>query len=237
MAQSINLTKQTINLSKQQVINLSKQAEGLSDVMVALGWQENQAGYTEVEHVVEPGFIGKLFGAQPRVVKQRIYNEKKFEYDLDAWVVFMEKNIPVSGAVLYYGNKDMYSNGVNFAHHCGDDLVGGGKGDNEQIMLKLNDIPSKYDGALIAVTIYQARQRNQQFSDIKNMFVRVVDKKDNFEICRYEDSIAQEYKDCYTFIVGRLYKENGEWQFATDGYGTQDGSISDAINSYTRQAR
>lgn len=232
MTESINLSKQTINLSKSEVINLSKQAEGLSDVMIALGWQENRDKYTEVERVIEPGFIGKLFGAQPKVVKQRVYQEKKYEYDLDAWVVFMDNGKPVSGAILYYGNKDMYNKGSNFAHHCGDDLVGGGKGDNEQIILKLNDIPSKYDGALVAVTIYQAKQRGQQFSNIKNMFVRVVDKKDNFEICRYEDSIAQEYKDCYTFIVGRLYKENGEWQFAADGYGTQDGSIGDAVHNY-----
>ena len=232
MTQSINLSKQTINLSKSQVINLSKQAEGLNDVMIALGWQENQGGYTDVERLINPGLIGKFFGVQPKVVTQRIYN-KQYEYDLDAWVVFMENNKPVSGAILYYGNKDMYNNGNAFAHHCGDDLVGGGKGDNEQIHLNLDKIPNKYDGVLIAVTIYKGRERNQQFKDIKDMFVRVVDRKDNFEICRYEDSIAQEYDDCTTFIVGRLYKECGEWQFIADGYGTRDASITDAIKNYS----
>ena len=232
MATSINLSKQTINLTKSEVINLSKQSEGLSDVMIALGWQENQAKFTDVQRVIEPGFLGKLFGMQARVETHRVYENKKYEYDLDAWVVFMDNNKPVSGAVLYYGNKDMYSNGVQFAHHCGDDLVGGGKGDNEQIVLKLDNIPAKYNGVLIGVTIYKGYSRAQTFKDIKDMFVRVVDKKDNFEICRYEDSISQDYDDCVTFIVGRLYREYGEWQFKAEGYGTRDGSINEAVHNY-----
>ena len=46
----------SINLSKGQKINLSKERAGLSRVMVGLGWQEVQQN---------TGFLGALFGSKP----------------------------------------------------------------------------------------------------------------------------------------------------------------------------
>lgn len=231
---SINLSKQTVNLSKKQVINLSKASEGLKGVMVGLGWDEAEAGYREVTEIVNPGFLGKLFGAQPKEVTKRIYKSKEYDYDLDAWIAFMQdgKIVNAGTDVLYFGNKDIYRNGVNLAHHHGDNLTGAGDGDDEQIDINLDKLPEEYNGVVIGVTIYSARERHQEFGDIKNFFVRVVDTKDNFEICRYSDSVAHEYKDCYTFIVGKIYKDKGEWQFKSEGYGTRDENIMSAVRNY-----
>jgi len=231
---TVNLSKQTINLSKKEVVNLSKQAEGLKKVMVGLGWDEAEDGYQEIRTVKEPGFIGKLFGAKPVEEVKRVKVSKTYDFDLDAWVGFLKdgKIDPSEEGKVFYGRRDAYNKGITWVHHHGDNLTGEGEGDDEQITIDLSNIPDKYNGIAVMVTIYQAKQRKQAFGDIKNFFVRVVDERDDFEICRYADSVAQEYKDCYTFVVGKLYKDKGEWQFKSEGYGTKDGSISDAVQHY-----
>lgn len=236
---TVNLSKQTVNLTKSQVINLSKSSEGLKGIMIGLGWSDAKSTptYKEVTETIQPGFFAKLFGAQPKTVTRTIavQNNSSYEYDLDAWVAFMKNGkIQDFQDVCYYGRKDMSSSNGRYIHHCGDDLTGGGdiNADNEQIFIELDKIPDRYNGLVIGVTIYQARQRGQQLGEIQNTFVRVVDTKDNFEMCRYADSIAAEYKNCATFIVGKIYKDKGEWHFKADGFGTKDGSISDAVANY-----
>lgn len=231
---AINLSKQTVNLSKSQVINLSKSSEGLKKVMIGLGWDEAKRGTKTVKQTVNPSLIGKLFGAKPKVVESVVTVNPSANYDLDAWICFMKqgKTVDSSKSLLYYSNKDISNRGKNFAHHCGDNLTGAGDGDDEQIIIDLDNIPLEYDGVVIGVTIYSAESRHQTFGEIDNMFVRVVDQNDDFEICRYTDTIADEYKDCYTFIVGKLYKDKGEWQFKSAGYGTKDGTIKKAVHNY-----
>ena len=236
---TVNLSKQTVNLSKSQVINLSKSSEGLKQVMIGLGWSEAQAKRVTrtVTQTIQPGFFGKLFGAQPKTITREevVSSGNGFEYDLDAWVAFMQNGkIRTFDDVCYYGRKDMFSNNGRFIHHCGDDLTGGGdiNADNEQIFIDLDKIPDKYNGAVIGITIYQGKMRGQKLGDIQNTFVRVVDTKDNFEICRYAEGIADTYDNCITFLVGKLYKDKGEWHFKADGVGTRDGNISEAVANY-----
>lgn len=45
----------------------------------------------------------------------------------------------------------------------GDNLTGEGEGDDEQIVIDLDRVPSEYDKIVIVVTIYQAQQRKQHF--------------------------------------------------------------------------
>lgn len=234
---TVNLSKQTVNLSKSQVINLSKSSEGLQKVMIGLGWSDAKTRTKTVTETIQPGFFGKLFGAQPKTITREVPVAPKsnHEYDLDAWVAFMKDGkIKDFADVCYYGRKDMSANRGNFIHHCGDDLTGGGdvNADNEQIFIELDKIPDKFNGAVVGVTIYQGKERGQNFGDIQNTFVRVVDTKDNFEICRYADNISDEYNGCITFIVGKIYKDKGEWNFKAEGYGTKDNSIAYAVSNY-----
>lgn len=213
---TVNLSKQTVNLSKGQIINLSKQSNGLNKVMVALGWDEASKSRDG------KGFLGRLFSSEPTG-----------EYDLDAWIAFKEKGSAARFRnVVYYGRLEMSSKGKDVAIHHGDNLTGTGDGDDEQISITLANVPEEFDEIIVGVTIYKGYERNQTFKNIKNMFVRVVDENNNFEICRYSDDISDQYSNCYTFIVGKLYKEsNGEWNFKSEGYGTKDDSISNAVDN------
>lgn len=231
---TINLSKQTINLSKGDKVNLSKQAEGLKKIMVGLGWDpvdKSDAQY--VEETVQPGFLGRLFGAKEKTIRTRVDNRHAQDIDCDAWLALLEDGIYTeSNSVVYYGNKQFYNDGELVILHHGDNLTGEGDGDDEQISIDLSKLPSRYNSIVVGVTIYQGKSRNQSFGSIKNTFIRVVDEKDNFEICRFNQADMAEDKDAITFIAGKLYKDKGEWQFTAIGKCTKDGSISDAVSHY-----
>lgn len=245
--EAINLSKATVNLSKNQVINLSKTSEGLSKIMIGLGWDpvdKSTQQYREVSRVVKPGFIGRLFGAQERTVVDRIpVNSNVDDIDLDAWVQLLEGE--GSGArlnsthdIVYYGQLKYYNNeGDLVIRHYGDDLTGASAATNkdcEQISIDLDKVPAKFSEILISVTIYKGWERNQTFDIVKNNFIRVVDTRDNFEMCRFNQADMSESQGAYTFVAGRLYKEKNEWQFEAIGKCTKHKSIQDLANEYMR---
>lgn len=237
---SVDLSKHTVNLSKGEKINLSKAVEtpGLNNVMIGLGWDpaEPEAKYQTVTETIKPGFIGRLLGKQERTVThEKLVSVRRTEdIDCDVWVAMLHNGrLESFDDVVYYGRKDYYNqSGVNAIHHHGDNLTGEGEGDDEQVTIRLEDLPKKWDGLVIGVTIYQGFSRGQSFGDIKNTFIRVVDERNNFEICRFDQKEMSENKDALTFIAGKLYRDKGEWQFTAVGKCTMDKDIRNAVQHY-----
>jgi stress response protein SCP2 len=223
---TVDLTKKTVNLTKGQKINLSKTAEndGLSSVMIGLGWDPVNTS-REVE--TQPGFFGRLFGKKPTT---RTVSTGAANIDCDAWLALFDANGELITKV-YYGDKTYCDDAVK---HHGDNLTGAGDGDDEQISIKLDKLPEKVAEILVGVTIYSAGPRNQSFGMIENLFTRVVDNKDNFEICRFENKdFAGNEKDT-NFIAGRFVKENNSWEFEALGTSDKSSSIADAVTKYSR---
>ena len=233
---TVDLSKKTVNLSKGEKINLSKSADGLENIMVALGW--DPADNSEVElvtEVIKPGFIARLFGATERTVTREkvVRGNTSDTIDCDAWLALLKGGRLISNEdIIYYGRKNFYSGDTRVVHHHGDNLTGEGEGDDEQITVNLKSLPSEYDSIVVGVTIYKGAEKDQSFGSIKNTFIRVVNEKDGFEICRFDQAEVAENKDAITFIAGKLYKDKGEWQFKAIGKGTKDKCIADAANHY-----
>jgi stress response protein SCP2 len=112
----------------------------------------------------------------------------------------------------------------------GDNLTGAGDGDDEQIVIDLASIPAKYDRIVIVVNIYQAVQRHQHFGMIRNAFARIVDARNNQELCKY--NLTEDYSGQLSLIFGEVYRHNGEWKFNAIGQGTQDPGIGDLVKRY-----
>ena len=224
---NVNLSKTTVNLSKSEKDNLSKSAsDGLDKITIGLGWDEAQVETKASSDNKKTGLIGRLFGAKTSTVIR-----KAKSMDLDAWVCLMQDgrvDRATKTKLCYYGNLNI----GDYIKHSGDNLTGDGEGDDEQIVINLDKIPDKYDGILIGVTIFNAKAKQQSFKDIENFFVRVVDNRDDFEICRYSDNVSEEYSDSTTFIVGKIYKESGEWKFSAYGNGMKANNIQDAAEKY-----
>src|SRR5436305_15036407 len=72
--------------------------------------------------------------------------------------------------------------------HTGDNLAGEGEGDDEMIKVNLASVPAEVDKVVFPVSIYDAESRGQNFGQVRNAFIRVVNQADNSELARYDVS-------------------------------------------------
>lgn len=193
----------SVNLSKGQRINLSKEVEGLSKIMVGLGWDAaKQSG----------GILNHLFGST------------SYSIDCDASAITMGNGNKYR-ACIYYGNLS-----EDNVYHHGDNLTGDGDGDDEQITVDLAHLSSEIERIVFVVNIYNCTERKQDFGLIKNAYIRIVDESTGKEICKY--NLSDDYAGKTAMIFAEVYRNNGEWKFNAIGQGTNDASISQLINRY-----
>ncbi len=105
--------------------------------------------------------------------------------------------------------------------HTGDNLTGQGDGDDESLILQLNKIPSDIERIAVAVTIHDAETRKQNFGQVSNAFIRVVNKDTGIEIARYD--LTEDASIETAMIFGEIYRNNGEWKFKAVGQGYAGG--------------
>ncbi len=203
-----------VNLTKGQKISLTKESSGLKNVMVALGWDEAK---------IQPVKFS-LFSRKP----------KQHSIDCDASAILLDENgkCTDNSDVIYFGNLTHKSGTVK---HQGDNLTGEGDGDDEQILVDLANLPSKYSKIVFVVTIYKADARNQNFGMIQNAYIRIVDTSNgNKELCKFNLSDDINYNDKTSMLFGELYRHNGEWKFNAIGEGLYSVGISNIVNQNYR---
>ncbi len=191
----------SVNLTKGQKVDLTKGNAQLKNIMVGLGWD-----------AVKKGFFSR-----PQ------------DIDCDASVIMLgaDGKIPTKNDVVFYNNLRHISGAIM---HQGDNLTGDGDGDDEQILVSLDRIPANIERLVFVVTIYQARQRRQNFGLIKNAFIRLVDADRNQEICKF--NLSENYDGQTAMIFGEMYRRNGEWKFNAIGQGTNDDGISEMCRRF-----
>lgn len=193
----------SVKLQKGQKVSLSKEHAGLSKIIVGLGWDEVQQ-------------------------QRSFFAPKPQDIDCDAFALLLvDGKLASSQDIVYYGSLKHNSGSVV---HMGDNLTGAGDGDDEQIVIDLNRVPAQYDRIVLAVNIYQAYERHQHFGMIQNAFIRLVDARNNNEMCIY--NLTENYSNQTAMLFGEVYRYNGEWKFNAVGQGTTDGSISDFAKRY-----
>ena len=142
------------------------------------------------------------------------------DFDLDA-AVFMcgaDGKCSTDKEFIFYGNLEHTSGAVK---HMGDNLTGEGDGDDEQVQMDLSKIPANVDKIAFTVTIYEAETRRQNFGQVSNAFIRIVDESTNKELIRYD--LGEDFSIETAVVVGELYRNNGEWKFNAIGSGFQGG--------------
>ena len=193
----------SISLQKGQKVSLSKENAGLSQVLVGLGWDEAQPK-------------GGFFAPKPKPI------------DCDASALLLRNGkLRDKADLIYFGNLSHMSGTVQ---HMGDNLTGAGEGDDEQILVDLARMPEEYDRIVIVVNIYQALKRKQHFGMIQNAFIRLVDAKNNREMCKY--NLTENYSGMTAMIFGEIYRHNGEWKFNAIGQGTTDPGLGELVGRY-----
>lgn len=194
----------SVSLQKGQKVSLSKDNAGLSRVIVGLGWDEAKQAKRG------------LFAPKPQAI------------DCDASaILLMGGKLRANEDVIYFNNLRHKTGTVQ---HMGDNLTGAGDGDDEQIIVDLASIPSEYDRIVIVVNIYQAVQRKQHFGMIQNAFIRLVDARNNTEMCKY--NLSDDYSNMTAMIFGEIYRHNDEWKFNAVGQGTTDPGLGELVKRY-----
>ena len=142
------------------------------------------------------------------------------DFDLDASVFMLDASgkVPSDDEFVFYGNLKHKSGSVE---HLGDNLTGQGEGDDEEIKINLAAVPENIQKIDFTVTIYEAEQRNQNFGQVENAFIRVVNAANNEELIRYD--LAEDFSIETAVVVGQLYRHNGEWKFNAIGSGFEGG--------------
>ena len=198
-----------INLQKGQKVDLTKGNAGLNTLMIGLGWDE-------VAKASSKGLLGSILGGSTRSI------------DCDASaLVLTDGKFVKNEDLVYFGNLSHISKSII---HQGDNLTGAGEGDDEQILISLDKVPTNCDRIVFVVNIYQARERKQHFGMISNAFIRIMNAQNSQELCRY--NLSENYDNMTAMIFGEVYRHNGEWKFSALGQATTDNRLEEVLQRY-----
>ncbi|MEU2084848.1 TerD family protein [Streptomyces albus] len=177
-----------VSLSKGGNVSLSKEAPGLSAVLVGLGWD-----------------VRTTTGA---------------DYDLDASALMCDEGgkVLTDQHFVFYNNLTSPDGSVQ---HTGDNLTGEGEGDDEVIKVNLAAVPAEATKIVFPVSIHDAEARGQNFGQVRNAFIRVVNEADGQEIARYD--LTEDAATETAMVFGELYRHGAEWKFRAVGQGYASG--------------
>ena len=101
--------------------------------------------------------------------------------------------------------------------HSGDNKQGSGTDDAETAFLDFSKISKEVEKIVIAVTIYEARKRRQNFGLVNNAYIRIIDAEKEKEILRY--NLSEDFSIQTAIVFGEIYRHNGFWKFKAVGEG------------------
>ena len=142
------------------------------------------------------------------------------DFDLDAAAFLLGENGKCAAGAdfVFYGNTSHASGAVT---HMGDNLTGAGDGDDEQIKVDLSKVPASVQRIAFTVTIYDAEARRQNFGQVSNSFIRIVDEAKGQELIRYD--LGEDFSIETAVVVGELYRNGAEWKYNAIGSGFSGG--------------
>ncbi len=177
-----------VSLSKGGNVNLSKEAPGLTNILIGLGWDA------------------------------RATDGAAFDLDAVAFMLKADGKIISDDGFIFYNNKTSPCGSVV---HAGDNLTGEGEGDDEVIRVDLTKVPADVAKIVVAVTIDKADIRNQNFGQVSNARIRVVNDSDANEIARYD--LSEDASTETAMIFGEVYRNGADWKFRAVGQGFAGG--------------
>jgi tellurium resistance protein TerD len=151
------------------------------------------------------------------------------DFDLDASVFILGENkkLLADEYFVFYNNLKSPDEAVE---HTGDNLTGEGEGDDESLRVDLSKINPHATEICIVVTIHKAKERNQNFGQVHNSFIRIYNPDTNEELLKYE--LEEDFSIETAVEFGRIYKRNGEWKFEAMGVG-QKGGLESYLSKYS----
>ncbi len=142
------------------------------------------------------------------------------DFDLDASAFLLTESGKVRGEsdFIFYNQTRSPEGSVE---HTGDNRTGDGDGDDESVKIDLSKVPAEIQKIAITVTIHDGESRGQNFGQVQNAFIRILNDQSNTEIVRFD--LNEDYSTETAMIFGELYRHSGEWKFRAVGQGYAGG--------------
>jgi len=178
----------SVSLTKGGNVSLTKQAPGMTEVLVGLGWDA------------------------------RTTTGDDFDLDASAIMLTAEGKALSDKHFIFFNNTASPEGSVQ---HTGDNLTGEGEGDDEAINVDLRAVPAEVAKIVFPVTIYDGDTRHQGFGQVRNAFIRIVDRTGGTEVARYD--LTEDASTETAMLFGELYRNGEEWKFRAVGQGYSAG--------------
>ncbi len=142
------------------------------------------------------------------------------DYDLDASALLCgaDGKVLSDNHFVFYNNLTSPDGAVE---HTGDNRTGEGEGDDEQIKVNLALLGPEVQKIMIPVSIDDADTRGQNFGQVSNAFIRVVNQANDSELARFD--LSEDASTETAMIYGELYRNGAEWKFRAVGQGYASG--------------
>ncbi|MDB1087757.1 TerD family protein [Streptomyces sp. ACA25] len=180
-----------VSLSKGGNISLTKEAPNLTAVTVGLGWEA------------------------------RATTGADFDLDASALLTNAQGKVISDQHFIFFNNLKSPDGSVE---HMGDELVGGAGGDDEdeeEIKVSLSTMSPEVDKVVFPVSIYDAEARQQNFGQVRNAYIRIINQADGNELARYD--LSEDASSETAMVFGELYRNGAEWKFRAIGQGYASG--------------
>lgn len=142
------------------------------------------------------------------------------DFDLDASCFMLGENNKIisDNHFIFYNNTKSPNGSVE---HTGDNRTGLGDGDDEQIKVDLSKVEDNVKKIIFAVTIHDAETRKQNFGQVQNSYVRLLNEETGQEIARFD--LGEDYSTETAMLMAEIYKHNNEWKMTALGSGYTGG--------------
>ncbi|WP_347990198.1 TerD family protein [Methylomonas sp. AM2-LC] len=159
------------------------------------------------------------------------------EFDLDLSVIMAGAGTNEYPEGKSFEDRDViYYNGFNRSicnsiHHHGDEKKGG----EERIDINLETIPDRYIKLVAVATIYEAEERKQNFGQVLNGCIRLINRDNNKEI-QFDLSEDSNTATKNTLVFSEIYKYQDQWKYKSVGRGI-NGGLKEFVTCFGLKSR
>ncbi len=148
----------------------------------------------------------------------------EFDLDISAFLCNEHGIVKEKEDFVFYNNL---SNNSKSVIYIGDNRTG--EGNKEQIKIDFSRMPENIKRIAITVTIFNAKERSQNFGKISNAYVRFIDETTDNELLKYD--LSEGFSSETAIVICEIYNYNGDWNFKDVGCG-HEGGLSALCRSF-----
>lgn len=209
----------------------------LEKFSVGLGWQVREdASATDDFDLDVSAFMVDASGKVPTDDYLVFYNsEKRLRADENGKLLYPIKIVPYTE---WRSNDEMRAQSRPVDPEISvigsiDNEEGDDEGDAETIDMELSKVRSDIEKIIICVSIYDAKNRNQNFGQVENAYVRIY--SEGHEEIGQEEIIydlTEDFSTCASVEFVQLYRYNGTWKIKALGVG-HHGEFDELVAKFT----